>query len=72
MREISIEYRGSLLEITGDILQAYSSGGYEEESMMIGFETTDVYAGGVEITDLLTEEQMTDLDILAVEYLNEL
>ena len=71
MREISIEYRGASLEIEGDILQAYS-GRYEEESMMIGFETTDVYAGGVEITDLLTEEQMTDLDILAVEYLNEL
>ena len=71
MREISIEYRGSLLEITGDILQSYS-GRYEEQSMMIGFETSEVHAGGIEITDLLTEEQMIDLDILAVEYLNEL
>jgi hypothetical protein len=50
-------------------MQAYSSGGYEEETMVIGFETTTVYAGGVEITDLLTEEQMTDLDTLAVENL---
>ena len=71
MREISIEYRGASLELEGDILQAYS-GRHEEMSMMIGFETSEVYAGDVKITDLLTEEQMTDLDILAVEYLNEL
>ena len=67
--EISIKYRGASLELEGDVMQAYSSGGYEEETMVIGFETTTVYAGGVEITDLLTEEQMTDLDTLAVENL---
>lgn len=69
--DISINYRGSQLDITGDASPRFA-GGYQEQSLGITFETTDVYAGGIEITDLLTEEQLTDLDILAVEHLNEL
>tara|TARA_R110000765_G_scaffold34421_1_gene77987 strand:- start:1222 stop:1428 length:207 start_codon:yes stop_codon:yes gene_type:complete len=64
--ETTVNYKGITLELEGDLIQAYS-GGYREESSMIDYETNTVYAGGVEITDLLTEEQLTDLDILAIE-----
>ena len=69
--EITVDYKGSILNLNGDLLNAYK-GGYEEQSMMVSYETQEVYAGGVEITNLLTEEQLTDLDELASEYLRQL
>ena len=66
--DISISYRGIHLDLEGDYIQAYS-GGYEEQSMMVCYETHEVYAGGVLITNLLTEEQLTDIDELASESL---
>ena len=66
--EITISYRGITLDLEGDLIQAYS-GGYEEQSMMVCYEAHEVYAGGVLITNLLTEEQLTDIDELASESL---
>ena len=63
---ITVKYRGITLELEGDIIQAYN-GRYEEMSMEIDFETQEVYAGGVLITNLLTGENLMDLDALAVE-----
>ena len=63
---LTVKYRGITLELEGDIIQAYD-GRYNERSVGIDFETQEVYAGGVLITNLLTEENLTDLDALAVE-----
>ena len=69
--EATVDYKGSILNLEGDLTQAYA-GGYEEESQMIAYETHEVYAGGVEITNLLSEVQLTELDELASEYLSNL
>lgn len=59
--EVSVIYKGAELVLEGDYIQAYS-GGREEESISDYFETCCVYAGGVEITELLSEEQLSALD----------
>ena len=63
---VAVNYRGMALELEGDIIQAYD-GRHSERSIGIDFETQEVYAGGVLITNLLTEEDLTDLDALAIE-----
>lgn len=63
---VTVKYRGVKLELEGDIIHAYN-GRHTERSMGLEFETQEVYAGGVLITNLLTEENLTDLDALAVE-----
>ena len=63
---VTVNYRGVKLELEGEIIQAYN-GRYYERSMGIEFETQEVYAGGVLITNLLTEENLMDLDALAAE-----
>ena len=63
---VAVNYRGMALELEGDIIQSYD-GRYSERSIGIDFETQEVYAGGVLITNLLTEEDLTDLDALAIE-----
>ena len=63
---VTVNYRGVKLELEGDIIQAYT-GRYTERSIGIEFETQEVYAGGVLITNLLTEENLTELDVLASE-----
>ena len=67
--EVSVNYKGSELELEGDYIQAYS-GGREEESISDYFETCCVYAGGVEITQLLNDDQLVELDALALENLH--
>ena len=64
--EFTIKYRGVALEIIGDPCSE-EKGGWWSRSYGVEFETNTVYAGGVEITDLLSEEQLGDIDILAVE-----
>jgi len=69
--EVTVNYIGITLQLEGDLISSYS-GGYEEESLLATFETQEVYAGGVLITNLFTEEQLTELDALAIETLNEI
>jgi|TARA_R110000765_G_scaffold26301_3_gene64271 hypothetical protein len=66
--EVTVIYRGSELELEGEYIQAYS-GGREEESIQDYFETCCVYAGGVEITELFNDDQLVELDALAIEEL---
>ena len=66
--EVTVNYKGSELELEGDYIQAYS-GGHEEESIADYFETCSVYAGEVEITELLSPDQLIELDALALENL---
>ena len=66
--EVTVNYKGSELELEGDYIQAYS-GGHEEESIADYFETCSVYAGGIEITELLSPDQLIELDALALENL---
>ena len=67
--EVTVNYKGSELELEGDYIQAYS-GGHEEESIADYFETCCVHAGGIEITELLNDDQLNDLDALALENLD--
>ena len=69
--EFTIRYRGVALEIEGDACGA-EKGGWWSRSYGVEFETNTVYAGGVNITDLLSYEQLGDIDVLAVEHLNQL
>lgn len=66
---VTVNYKGSELELEGDYIQAYS-GGHDEESISDYFETCCVYAGDVEITELLNEVQLNELDILALDKLD--
>ena len=67
--EVTVNYKGSELELEGDYIQAYS-GGHEEESIADYFETCSVSAGGIEITELLNDDQLNELDVLALENLD--
>jgi hypothetical protein len=69
--EVTVNYIGITLQLEGDVISSYS-GRYEEESMLASFETQEVYIGGVLATNLFTEEQLTELDVLAIETLNEI
>ena len=69
--EVTVNYKGITLDLEGELIQAYK-GSYEEQSMMAEYETQEVYAGGVLITNLFTEEHLTELDALAIETLNEI
>tara|TARA_R110002167_G_scaffold13384_1_gene55818 strand:+ start:3462 stop:3668 length:207 start_codon:yes stop_codon:yes gene_type:complete len=66
--DATVTYKGIELRLEGDYIQAYS-GGIEEESISDYFETCCVYAGGVEITELLSEEQLSALDTEALDNL---
>ena len=62
----TIKYKGIKLDLEGDYIQAYS-GGYTEQSHQAYYETHTVYVNGIDITDLLNREQLTECDSLAVE-----
>ena len=62
----TIKYKGIKLDLEGDYVQAYS-GGYTEQSHQDYYETHTVYVNGIDITDLLNREQLTECDSLAVE-----
>jgi len=62
----TIKYKGIKLDLDGDYIQAYK-GGYNEQSYNDIYETHTVYVNGVDITNLLNEEQLNECDILAVE-----
>jgi len=62
----TIKYKGIKLDLEGDYIQAYN-GGYTEQSHQDYYETHTVYVNGVDITDLLNEEQLSECDSLAVE-----
>ena len=62
----TIKYKGIKLDLEGDYIQAYS-GGYNEQSYNDIYETHTVFVNGIDITNLLNEEQLTDCDSLAVE-----
>ena len=62
----TIKYKGIKLDLEGDYVQAYS-GGYNEQSHQDYYETHTVYVNGVDVTNLLNEEQLTECDSLAVE-----
>ena len=64
--DTTIEYKGIKLDLEGDYIQAYR-GGYNEQSYSDIYETHTVFVNGVDITNLLNEEQLTDCDSLAVE-----
>ena len=63
--EVSVVYKGIELKLEGDFIQAYS-GGRNEESIAETFETYAVFAGETEITDILTEECLAELDTEAI------
>ena len=62
----TIEYKGIKLDLEGDYIQAYR-GGYNEQSYNDIYETHTVFINGVDVTNLLNEEQLTECDTLAVE-----
>ena len=68
--EVTVNYKGIKLDLEGELIQAYS-GGYEEESQLAEYETQELYINGVLVTSLFTEQQLTELDALAIETLNE-
>ena len=63
---LTINYDQIELECQGDMTEAYY-GGYEEQSESRSFEVYKVMAGGVDITDLLREEIIEELEFLAIE-----
>tara|TARA_R110000744_G_scaffold116893_1_gene218470 strand:- start:760 stop:966 length:207 start_codon:yes stop_codon:yes gene_type:complete len=67
--DTTIKYKGAELNLIGDYIQAHS-GGYENESYGAFYETHTVYAGGINITDLLSEDQLNDCDELAKEMID--
>lgn len=64
--DTTIKYKGIKLDLEGDYIQAYK-GGYNEQSYNDIYETHTVFVNGVDITNLLNEEQLNECDILAVE-----
>ena len=62
----TIKYKGIKLDLEGDYIQAYR-GGYEAPSHQDYYETHTVFVNGVDITNLMNEEQLTECDTLAVE-----
>jgi hypothetical protein len=66
--EVTVIYKGSELLLEGDYIQAYS--GRDEEPISDYFETCCVFAGGVEITELLNDDQMMALDQEAIDALD--
>ena len=69
--EVTVRYKGIKLDLEGELIQAYN-GGYEEESQIAEYETQELYINGVLVTNLFTEQQLTELDALAIETLNEI
>ena len=67
--EVSVIYKGSELLVVGDFTQAYY-GGRDNESISESFETYRVCAGDVDITELLSDEQLNEIDIEALDALN--
>ena len=65
---VNIQYKGISLELEGDYLQNYD-GRYLEQSLMSAFETNEVYINDINIIDLMTESDLLECDILAVETL---
>lgn len=65
---VNIQYKGISLELEGDYIQNYD-GSYLEQSLMSAFETNEVYINDINIIDLMTEADLLDCDILAVETL---
>ena len=63
--EVSVVYKGVELNLEGDFIQAYH-GGRDEESMAETFETFAVFAGELEITDILTDDTLSELDVEAI------
>lgn len=61
-----IEYKGVLLEVTGEYSKAE-----EQTHNMPGspasFQTFDVFVEGVNIVDLLSEDSLMEIDILVLE-----
>ena len=66
---VNIQYKGISLELEGDYMQSYD-GRYLEQSLMTAFETNEVYINDINIIDLMTEKDLLECDILAVETLN--
>tara|TARA_R110002072_G_scaffold179370_4_gene335424 strand:- start:1995 stop:2198 length:204 start_codon:yes stop_codon:yes gene_type:complete len=64
--ETTIKYKGVKLDLDGDYIQAYR-GGYREQSHKDYYETHTVFVNGIDITNLLNEEQLNECDTLAVE-----
>ena len=66
--QVTVIYKGSELVLEGDYIQAYS--GRDEEPISDYFETCCVFAGDVEITELLSFDQMIELDLEAIDALD--
>ena len=66
--DVTVIYKGVELKLEGDYIQA-DSGGREEESVSDYFETCAVYADDVDITELMSEDQLAELDIQAIDKL---
>ena len=65
--EVTVIYKGVELRLEGDYIQAYS--GRDEEPISDYFETCCVFANDVDITVLLTDDQMNELDHEAIDAL---
>ena len=66
---VSVNYKGAQLKLEGDHTQSYI-GDYSEESQSEYFETIYVFAGDVDITNFITDEDFIILDELVIEQLN--
>jgi hypothetical protein len=63
---LTINYENIELECQGDMTEAYY-GDYEEQSEGRSFEIYKVMAGEIDITDLLREGVIEELEFLAIE-----
>jgi hypothetical protein len=69
MNTITVDYRGITLELEGQYFTAVGSS-WDEESLGDSFETYSVLAGGVDIVDIFSEDQLDELDQLGLEGLS--
>ena len=67
--QITIIYRGAILEVSGELSEP-QPGDYYTQGVSSEFETYEVLAGGTNITDLLDEEQLLEIDLIVLERVN--
>ena len=63
---VEIEYKGILLEISGEYTEAEEQT-YDMPGSPASFQTYDVFVEGVNIVDLLREDDLMEIDNLVLE-----
>tara|TARA_R110000765_G_scaffold422596_1_gene530443 strand:- start:237 stop:443 length:207 start_codon:yes stop_codon:yes gene_type:complete len=67
--QITIIYKGAILEVSGELSEP-QAGDHYTPGLLADFETYEVLAGGVNITDLLDENQLLEIDLTVLENIN--